>query len=117
MVSILVILRQLEGVAVLDVLGDVPVVRGPARQAPQAEDLLGRAGRVADSLLSPHLGADTLRQLGELGAAGVLVVSGSQQQPQYSVSGRQLCSSPVAPGIDEDAAVGVHRYSSLDVLH
>ena len=72
--SLLVPLRQLEGVAVLDVLGDVPVVRGPARQAPQAEHLLGGAGRVGHPLLSLHLGADASRQLGELGSAGVLVV-------------------------------------------
>ena len=74
-VSILVILRQLEGVAVLDLLRDVPVVRGAPGQPPQAEDLLGRARSVGDSLLFPHLRADAPRQLRQLGSAGGLVVS------------------------------------------
>ena len=60
-ISVLVPLWKFEGVAVLDVLRDVPVVRSPARQAPQAEDLLGRAGSVDDSVLSSHLRADAPR--------------------------------------------------------
>ena len=78
-VSILVTFRQLKGVAVGDVLGDVPVVRGTPGQAPEAKDLPGGAGCVADSLLPQHGRADAAGEGGQRGPSGVLVVSAANK--------------------------------------
>ena len=75
MISVLITLGKLEGVAVRDVLGDVPVVRGSPREPPQPEHLLGRAGRVANSLLLEDGRADAGSQGGKRSFSRVLVVS------------------------------------------
>ena len=146
MVTILVLLWEFEGVAVGDVLGDVPVVRGTPGQAPEAKDLPGGAGCVADSLLLQHGRADAAGEGGQRGPSGVLVVSAANKfypSPGQATHSTRSCSLqlsdwyclthemstqnryfnlypaklPVSPGIYEDTAIRMYGDCSLYILH
>ena len=94
--AILIMLRQLKGVAVVNVLGDVPVVCGSPRQSPGPKHLPRSPRSVVLPVLGLHRLADVPGQAGQLALGGV---------------GLGL----VAPGVDEDTAVGVDGDRGLDI--